>query len=174
MNDLAASVIQKAWRSRTSKCDDCRWTMFNHHMYNGYCGYCTDLYNKNLAAKKIQNAWKAYTYHNCNWCNVPITYGTWQYCRGQCESCEKELLEMREEFLRDTIGECKTCGDILDECHCDCDNEYCDCHDGRSPVPESILEKRKGVVETIAEGNGVDEKDLWWDNWLEEQRLTGL
>jgi hypothetical protein len=151
--NLAASVIQKAWRSHTST--------------------RTDLYTENLAATKIQNAWKAFADHNCGWCNVPIAYRTWCFFQGHCEPCEEERRKMADEHYRETFGECDDCGEILDECHCECTDEYCDCREDRrcSPVPDYIPEKRKGVSGAGAECDRDDEKDLWWDNWLEEQRL---
>jgi hypothetical protein len=167
--NLAASVIQKAWRSCTSKCEECGWTVLNRHMCNGYCDYCTELYIKNLAATKIQNAWKAFANYNCSWCKVPVAYRTWCFFQGHCESCEDERLEMVDSLAE----KCHDCGINVDECHCDCNDEYCDCQEDRrcSPVPDYIPEKRKGVSGAGAECDRDDEKDLWWDNWLEEQRL---
>jgi hypothetical protein len=107
--DLAASVIQKAWRYRTST--------------------RTDMYTENLAASKIQNAWKAFADHTCGWCNVPITYKTSRYYQGLCGNCEEERREMADEHYRETFGECDKCGEILYECHCGCTDDCCDCHE---------------------------------------------
>jgi hypothetical protein len=82
-----------------------------------------------LAASVIQKAWRAYADHTCGWCNVPIAYKKWRYYQGLCGKCEEERFEMADEALRNIFGECDKCGEILDECHCDCADEYCYCHE---------------------------------------------